>query len=177
MTNGDSKKNGPERLVNAYRRMLERINSTARDEALPAVRRQIDRAKETAVELGELTAEEAERIGGYLRRDVEDAAAYLTKTGHEFRDWYRFDLKLVEERLAEMFAAMVDRTRAEVDRIADRARGIEKLHTGEITGAGTLYCADCGRELHFHKPGHIPPCPNCRGTHFRRFNETGEDAD
>ncbi len=41
-------------------------------------------------------------------------------------------------------------------------------HTGEIIGAGTLVCDQCGEKLHFHKAGKIPPCPKCHGTTFHR---------
>jgi len=170
---------GSDHLVAAYDRMLERLDATwkrASNEALPTLQKQIDHARETAVELNELTREEAQKIGEYLRRDLEDAAHFLAETGQDFHDWFRFDLKLVEQRLAQMFTLMVDQTRAELDRIADRARGIEDLHTGEIAGAGTLYCTGCGGTLQFHKTGRIPPCPKCHGTAYRRFPAEDESA-
>jgi hypothetical protein len=42
------------------------------------LRASIEHAAEKAVELGELTREEARLIGGYLKRDLEDAGQYLT---------------------------------------------------------------------------------------------------
>jgi NADH pyrophosphatase NudC (nudix superfamily) len=163
---------GSDRLVEAYNRMLERITSTVRhagEEALPVLQKQIEHARETAVDLGELSREEAERIGDYLRRDVEEVARYVAETEQDFRDWFRFDLKLVEQRFLQMFELMVDHTRTELDRLADRASGIEELRTGEVAAPGTLYCTGCGKELHFHETGRIPPCPKCRATTYRRF--------
>ncbi|HEY5718882.1 MAG TPA: zinc ribbon-containing protein [Gammaproteobacteria bacterium] len=168
---------GSDRLVEAYDRMLERLEATwkrAGDETLPTLQKQLEHARETAIELNELTREEAERIAGYLRRDLEDAAHYLEETRQDFRDWFRFDLQLVEQRLAQMFELMVDHTRAELDRLADRARGIQDLHTGEITAAGSVFCVGCGGELQFHRTGRIPPCPKCHGTTFRRFPTADE---
>jgi hypothetical protein len=40
--------------------------------------------------------------------------------------------------------------------------------TGEITGPGTLVCDNCEERLHFHKAGHIPPCPKCHGVIYHR---------
>jgi NADH pyrophosphatase NudC (nudix superfamily) len=165
---------GSDRLVEAYNRMVERIHDTLKqtgEEALPVLQKQIEHARETAVELGELTREEAHKIGEYLRRDTEEAAHYLAETRQDFRDWFRFDLQLVEQRFLQMFELMVDHTRRELDRLADRARGIQELHTGEVAGPGTLYCAGCGGDLHFHKTGRIPPCPKCHATLFRRLPE------
>jgi hypothetical protein len=160
-------------LSTAYRRMLERaraaIERVERD-ALPRLQHRIADARERAVELGELTREEAERVGEYLRRDVEDAARYLGETGGELKDWLRFDLELVEERLVEMFGLMVDETRLELDRIAREALDAEELQAGEVTGLGTLQCLGCGEELEFQAPGPIPPCARCQGTRFRRVS-------
>ena len=163
---------GSDRLVEAYDRMLERLEKRwheAEDRTLPTLNRQIEHARETAVELNELTREEANRISDYLLRDLEEAARFVTQTGQDFRDWFRFDLELIEQRLLDMFGLMVDQTRVELDRLEERAHGIIELHTGEVAGAGTLYCRGCDAELQFHKTGRIPPCPKCHGTAFRRI--------
>lgn len=163
------------KLVQAYNRMLERVKAAvehAEKDTLPNLQRHIEAAKKTAVELGELTRDEAEKIGAYIKRDVQDAAEHARQTGRELADWLRFDIKLIEARLAEMFALLVDRTRVELDRLGLEAKAgaaPETLrHTGEITGVGTLYCTACGQPLHFHTTAHIPPCPKCHGTTFRR---------
>ncbi|MCP4126955.1 MAG: zinc ribbon-containing protein, partial [Gammaproteobacteria bacterium] len=90
------------------------------------------------------------------------------ETGEEFRNWFSFDLELIENRLLEMFANVADRTRVELDALAERAREAAFYHTGEITGPGTLICTECGKALHFHKAGHIPPCSKCHATSFKR---------
>ena len=162
------------RLAGAYQRMLERVKSTietAEKDTLPHLQEQIADAKEKAVELGELSREEAEKLGDYLRRDLIDAAEFMSRTGKELRDWLSFDMDVIEDRLMNMFALMVDHTREELRRLAEQARESEYLHTGEMTAMGALQCADCGKEMHFHKPGHIPPCPACNGTRFSRVAE------
>ena len=160
-------------LPQAYTRMLERVRATlgrTEHSPLPRVQGWITEAKDRAVELGELTREEAERVGDYLRRDLVDAADYLGETGRELRDWLRFDLELVEDRLREVFASMVDHTRLELDRLAEEARSSETLSTGEVTGFGTLRCLGCGLEIEFREPAGIPPCPRCAATRFVRVS-------
>ncbi len=148
----DNNKDPLDRMVIAYENMLERV-----DELL-----------EKAVELNEPTREEAEKIASYVERDLHDAAGFLHKTGEEFRDWFRFDMELIENRLLDMFAKVADKTSLELGRFAEQARDASLYHTGEITGPGTLVCSECGKEMHFHKTGHIPPCAGCRGTRFAR---------
>lgn len=167
----DNKDKDPlDRMVDAYESMLERVDGWLKDaeHAVPNLRKGIDAAREKAVELDELTREEADRLGAYLERDLKDAGNFLAENGKEFRGWLRFEGKLVESRLLELFAGVADRTRVELETLAERAREASSYHTGEVTGPGTLVCTGCGKELHFHRTGHIPPCPKCRGTGFRR---------
>lgn len=163
--------NPVDRLVNAYEKMLEQVDSMldkAEKNTLPSIKKSIDAAREKAVELNELTREEAEKVAAYLERDMKDAAHFLSETGDEFRAWFKFDVQLIESRMLEMLAKVADKTRLELDRLAERAREGVLYHTGEITGPGTLVCTQCGKELHFHKTGHIPPCPKCHATEYRR---------
>lgn len=165
-----------ERLNNAYTRMLERLRETldhAHNDALPRLEEMIMQARERAVELDELTHEEAARISEYLQRDLRDAAEFLSRTGHELADWLDFDLGLIEERLRSLFSLMTDETREELRRLENIAREAGHLHTGEVAGLGTLSCACCGQRMRFHKPGHIPPCPKCHGSRFSRVSKRG----
>ena len=160
-----------ERMVDAYESMLESVDEMigkAEKTALPTLRKSLDAARERAMAVHELTREEAEKIAGYVERDMKEAAHYLVETGEEFRDWFRFDVELIERRLMEMFATVADRTRIELEQFASQAREAALYRTGEITGPGTLICEQCGKALHFHKAGHIPPCSGCRGTRYRR---------
>lgn len=174
MTNKDEK-DPVERMVDAYERMLEYVDDVigkAEKTTLPTLKKSLDAAREKAVELNELTREEAEKIAAYVERDMKEAAHYLVETGDEFREWFRFDVKLIEGRLMEMFASVADRTRLELERFANQAREAAVYRTGEITGPGTLVCDQCGKELHFHKAGHIPPCSKCHGTIYRRGSDS-----
>ncbi len=165
------------RMVSAYENMLERVDDIlkkAEKSAIPTLKKSVEQAREKAVELNELTREEAEKIAVYVERDMKDVAHFLVDTGKEFREWLRFDLQLIEGRLLEMFASVADRTRLELGQLADQAREAAFYHTGEITGPGTLGCTQCGKELHFHKTGHIPPCSKCRATEFRRSKARGK---
>jgi len=164
-------------LVEAYNRMLERVKGAfidAEQNAIPTLANNIEKAREKAVELGEITREEAQRIGDYLQRDLEDAGEFLNQSGSELGDWLRFDLQLIEERLLEMFRLAADRTSVELNNLVQRADAIGEWHTGEITGIGTLECKACGELIHFHKSGHIPPCPKCRESRYRRVAHTGD---
>ncbi len=169
----DNDKQEPlERMVAAYESMLKRVDEmlkAAEKRAVPTLKNAFEQAREKAVELGELSSEEAEKIAGYVKRDLRDAANFMADNADGFRAWLRFDLELIENRVLEMFISVADKTRLELERLADRAREAVLYSTGEITGPGTLVCTDCGKTLNFHKAGHIPPCPQCRGTKYKRY--------
>lgn len=163
--------NFEKKLVAAYDKMLERVHTLlddAEEQALPALQRNIDKAKHRAVELRELTSEEAEKVAAYVKRDLHEAAEYLENTGKELSSWFSFDLHLVEERMLDLFSRAADKTRLEINRLATQAKRSQEYHTGEIAAIGTLICTDCGCEMNFKKTSRIPPCPKCHKTVFKR---------
>lgn len=161
------------KLTEAYNLMLERSRETIKN-TQSGVRKAIDKAMEKATELGELTREEAELVSIYVMRDLEDAATFINESGRELRDWLRFDIEVVENAILDRFTQMVDQTRLELDQLERRANAIGEWHTGEIVGIGTLQCKSCGEVIHFQQTGHIPPCPKCHGTTFRRLSRNEE---
>ena len=166
-----------DRLADAYGSMLERASGSlkrAEKETLPVLRKLVQGASEKAVELGELTLDESEKIGQYLIRDIEDATHFLAETNNSLGEWLRFDLEYIEDKVLDMMQGMVNHTQLELDRIAEQARESDQeglWRTGEIAGIGTLHCIECGRELNYHKPGRVPPCPKCHATIFVREPE------
>lgn len=162
------------KLVQAYERMLERVKHGL-EEAGDGVEQAVAKARETAVELGELTRDEAERVAAYLRRDMHDMAEHLEQRGAELDSWFHIDLELIEARLLELLGSVADKTRVELATLATRAQTADLYRTGEVTGPGAFVCTECGQGLELHATGHIPPCPHCRATVFRRLH--GEDAE
>lgn len=163
-----------QKLIHAYNNMLERVKvalEQAGVDAGPAVKKAIDNAEEKASELGELSREEAGKVAAYLQRDIHDAAEYLANEGSELAAWARFDLEQVESRILDTFLSVADRTTLELKAFEQESQQPPEWHTGEITSIGTLVCASCGKTLHFHETGHIPPCPACHHTVFTRVSE------
>lgn len=160
-----------EKLVEAYHRLLDALKTSwhaAEKNALPPLKEGLEKAKEKLSDWGEVTREELDEVGDYLKQDLHDAADFLNESGKELGDWLKRDLQFAEIKAAELFATMADATRNELEKLAERAREVGEWHTGEITGVGILQCKECGEILHFEKPGHIPPCPKCHGTAYKK---------
>jgi NADH pyrophosphatase NudC (nudix superfamily) len=159
-----------DRMVHAYEQMLERTKEALdqAQEATPKLRQMLDQVRENMVELGELTREEALKISDYVERDIEDAAHWLVDTGEELKEWWRFDLQLIEQRWLEAFTSVADQTSLQLSQWAERARQATLYQAGQITGPGTLVCDKCGAETHFTRSGRIPACSECGNLTFRR---------
>jgi ElaB/YqjD/DUF883 family membrane-anchored ribosome-binding protein/ribosomal protein L37E len=161
-------------LIGGYEEMLKRTRDALGDaaeqaqESVPKLRQLLDRVRDNMVELGELTREEANKIAEYVERDVEDAAHYLVETGDDLREWWRFDVQLMEQRLLDAFTSVADQTSLQLGQWAEQARRASLYQAGQITGPGTLVCDRCGAETHFTRAGRIPPCSECGGLEFRR---------
>ena len=160
-----------EKWVNAYNHMLERVKKYAVDKG-SRLMEGIDKAKEKAVELEELTMHEADEIGEFLRRDLHDAGTYLADTGQEFKQWLRFDMQLIEDRYLDMFLAVADQTKLELLKLEKKAQWDVDYLSGEVTGFGTLECLNCQQRLHFHRTSTIPKCDKCQHTRFQRIRDS-----
>ncbi|MFZ0791306.1 MAG: zinc ribbon-containing protein [Chromatiaceae bacterium] len=168
-----------DKMVAAYEELLKRTQETletAQQESVPHFRELLDKARDNLVEIGELTREEAHKVADYLRRDVEDAATYIAETGEDIREWWRFDLELIEQRMMDMFAKAADQTSLQLAQWAETARQMSLYQAGEITGPGTLVCDKCGAETHFVQAGRIPPCADCGNTAFRRKEQSNDQG-
>jgi len=158
-----------EQMVEAYNAMLTRA-AEALHHGEAGAKQALDKAMQKSSELGELSREEAERVGGYLKRDVSDAARFINDSGKELGDWLSFDLAAVEMGLGQLFSSVVDQTRLALTDLELRANALGEWHSGEVVSIGTLQCKSCGEVLHFHHTSHIPPCPKCHGTSYRRLS-------
>ncbi len=120
----------------------------------------------------QLYSDEIGKIKRSIKRDLIDAAQHMSETGKELKDWLGFDIALIKTELWLSFTEATDKTTLELLKLKQIAAQAE-YHTGEIIGLGTLTCDTCKASLHFHKPGHIPPCSKCHGTRFHRLNLNG----
>ena len=161
------------RLSQAYHALLHRLADGLREgarEAAPVVDKAIEKSKEKLAEAGEWTREELDEVAGYIRRDAEDAGEFLAEHGDAFADWLRQDLLVIEQSIVDALQGLADQTRVELAQWQQRADRLGEWHTGEITAPAVLRCTHCAEELHFHAPGHVPPCPACHGTRFKRVS-------
>ncbi|MFT4561839.1 MAG: hypothetical protein ACI9BW_001581 [Gammaproteobacteria bacterium] len=167
-----SRKNDPiDSLAEAYEQMLERAVKDAHRTEVKTERvlhDLIHDARDKAVELGELTQHEAERLSKYLARDLIEATNYLAETGRELKDWLGFETTLLESEVIDLLLKAADDTTVDLILLNAAGQSRSKYLAGEITAPCTLTCDDCGDKLHIRRTKEIPPCAACEGNSFHR---------
>src|SRR3569623_645116 len=137
-----------DRLLRAYNQMMARTQALLQanhDKSLAGLRRSLETAKAEAGAQGELSQNEADQLGNYLGRDLEDAGHYLASSSDEdLSGWFHFDVQLIETQLLDMFTAAADHPTLAYLQLAERARHAVESRAGEVPGNGTLQCATCG---------------------------------
>lgn len=155
-----------EAMGEAYELLLEKaLQKTHQSGAV--VHDMMDVVRRDIVALNKFDDEEIVKLEHYVKRDLSNAAWYLDTTGKALKDWLGFDVALMKQEFWERFSQAADQTTTALYQLRLETE-IAEYHSGELIGLGTLVCDQCGEKLHFHKPGHIPPCPKCTSTHFHR---------
>jgi len=159
-----------DKLIKAYDSMMENIHALIEqaDEGTDKMQDVLKKARAQISETDAVTREEAEKISDYVKRDLQNAGDYLEDSQRNLADWLHMDIELLEWSITDLFLQTADRTKLDLLLLEENAKHVNEYHTGEITGPGLLICDNCQEKLHFHKTGHIPPCPKCHETNFSR---------
>jgi len=163
--------NNREKLVAAFEHMVENVNESMHEaeEALaPTVDEMVHNAQQIAHEIYALTEEEADSLGATLKRDIHKANEALNQQGKELRDWFSFDLTLIEDRFIDMIAKASDKTWLDFRAFEQDQHKINLYRSGDICNAGSFACKHCGETVRLSTTGQIPDCPACAHTKFYR---------
>jgi isocitrate dehydrogenase len=158
-----------EQQSNLYDRMAERAQElfkAGRDKSREAMEAAVEKARQQMTESGLFSSERGQAFKEYLLKDLERMATFSRELGEEAK------VKLDPGRLgAGALASLSTLLHLAGDAFRDLAAKTDKslaCGTGELTSAGSLTCSACGKIISLKKSGHIPPCPNCQGTQFKK---------
>jgi len=159
------------RLVAAYEHMVENVGKALHEaeEALaPTVDEMVHNAQQLARDLYALSQEDAEMLGDTLRRDLHKADDILNQQSKELKDWWSFDMALVEDKLAEMVSRAADKTWLDFRAFATEDHQASVYRSGEICTPGTFSCTQCSHEFALTATGQLAACHECGNGEFYR---------
>ena len=162
----DEKQNPEEHEdVHLYQKIADRAAELMK-EGRKTIDEALKKASDEIAAGGEFTREQADKIGGFLRRDLEAVGRKLKQARDAViaaAEPHRMAAG-VQSGLAKLLSTAADL----LGEAADRSEKVLEFHTGEVTSPGTLTCKECGKEMSLKSTVRIPPCPACHKTVFRK---------
>ena len=150
--------------------LYEKMNRFVREKVEQAgevseevLERTLHESREWAAKMKENYGEDITRVSDFLRRDWHEAARITREQTRK-----NLDLDRLQVGLMGVISRFASSAGSQLEAFAAKLQERLNYKTGEIAGAGSLECQECGQQLHFEKPTRIPPCPKCRGAVFRR---------
>ncbi len=160
-----------------YQRILKRLKDSleqAEQKTAELIRHEIDQAIELEEAAEEMTLEELDLIRAYLKRDLSSLSHFVEATGKGVAEWLKFDLHLLEDKLASLLLSVADQTvleQFELEQVLEQ-EGDDKYRAGETVIAGTFSCKGCGDIYVITRPETLQPCIECGGEAYRRVSKS-----
>ncbi len=164
MTGNDGKKKEQQELglyEQIATRTVELVESGKKslDEALAKAREELSAA-------GDFTREQADKASEYVRRDLSALGENVDKARESLKK--AVDPQRMTAGAQSVLARLLSGASGLLGEWAQKTEKQLEFKTGEVTSLGTLTCKTCQGEIQMKAPGHIPPCPKCTGTLFRK---------
>ncbi len=160
-----------ERLTRAFDHMVEQVGDALHEaeEALaPTIDEMVHNAQVTTREIFALTQEEVEILGNTLKRDLHKANQALNREGKDLRQWFAFDLELIEDRFIDLVARAADKAWLDFRDFEQEDHQASVYRSGEPCNAGSFSCRACNEVVQLPRSGVLPPCPACDQREFYR---------
>jgi len=148
--------------------IADRLGEIRENLSAEMVRDTLQRARERLKNAGEHAADTVDKVGASIEKDLINVAQRMgSKWG------------ALSEKTADVFSVWRDRSniflgsaaRAVSDWLEHTRERVIPLNyrSGEIAAAGTFACTACGERVELSTSAHLPACPKCRRTEFRRL--------
>lgn len=147
------------------RKILGEVRDTINSDTIKSA---VDRAAKELKEVGDHTSETISKVANTLKKDLASAAERMGPKWEKFSD-KTADLFGVWRDRGSIFLGHAAQATGEWLREIGSKLEHQGYHTGETIYGGTFECTACGEHVMLQKPGHLPPCPKCFKTEFRRI--------
>jgi len=133
------------------------------------IRHAIDESRARLREAGEHTVDNIDKALASIEKEMISAGQHIGARLENF-----------SERGADVFSIWRDRGSQFLGRAASAVGDwvrqasarlvLQTYRTGDIAAEGAFECTGCGEHVRLETPAHLPLCPKCRKTEFRRID-------
>ena len=155
-----------ELAYDSYAAKVSELYQAGQEKSREAMDKALDVAKEQLSVAGEVSAEQADKFKDYLKRDLEQTQEDMKVLGDEAQK--RLHPSRLGAGAVSVLSSLFQSASKGFEFLSEKTEKALTYHTGEVTSAGTLTCLKCEQTLKIEKTTHIPPCPKCHGTEFRK---------
>ncbi|MBK7768564.1 MAG: zinc ribbon-containing protein [Sulfuritalea sp.] len=155
-----------EALYDRFAERARELFDASQEKSKEAMEKAMESAREQLAAAGEFSAEQGEAFKNFMRRDLDQTAEDMRTLGQEAKERLH-PARLGAGALSSM-ARLLEAAGSALQNLSRKAEDALRFTTGEITAAGTLTCTKCGQAVQLKRSSHIPPCPRCHGTEFRK---------
>mgnify|MGYP003383394287 CR=1 FL=1 len=155
-----------EALYDRFAEHARELFDAGQEKTNEAMEKAMEGAREQFAAAGEFSAEQGEVFKRFMRRDLEQTAEDMRVLGQEAKE--RLSPARLGAGALSSMARLLEATGSALQNLSRKTEDALHFKTGEITTAGTLTCKQCGQTVQLKRSAHIPPCPRCRGTEFRK---------
>lgn len=134
------------------------------------IRHAVDDARAALRQAGELTVDGVDKAIASLEKEMIRAGHRIGSQIETFSERGADVFSIFRDRsgqwLAHTGGAIADWVRQAAARLAPHI-----YHTGDIADHGEFECTHCNTRIQLATPAHLPLCPECRKTEFRRLGQ------
>ncbi len=155
-----------EALYDRFAERARELFDAGQEKSKDAMEKAMENAREQLAAAEEFSAEQGEAFKKFMRRDLDQTAEEMRELGQEAKE--RLNPARLGAGALSSMAKLLEATGSALQNLSRKAEDALHFNTGEITAAGTLTCTKCGQKVQLKRSAHIPPCPGCHGTQFRK---------
>ena len=158
-----------EESARLYDKLAERAQElfhASKDKSAEAIEAAVELARKQLTEAGIFSSERGKAFKEYLLNDLDRLREFSREIGEEAKA--RFEPTRLGNGALASLSGLLHSASETLQDWAKKTDQALAFRTGEVTSAGSLTCENCGKTLHLKKSGHIPPCPDCTGTFFKK---------
>lgn len=170
----EQNKPGSTGFVAAYERVVKRLGSSLENAEVRSwdfLQKQIEEAVNVEQTAEQMTQDELDLLGAYVRRDMQQLGRYSHKAGEGLAAFLKFDLNYLEGQVLDSLKTLADQTRIDQELLREQLdHESEQYIAGELATAGTLECLECGMPHRLLSTVIIEPCQKCHSNYFKRVS-------